>query len=37
VCARLAELDDLYDRADGILTEALDAPLTRAALGLAEA
>ena len=32
VCARLAELADLYERADTILTDALDAPLTRGAL-----
>ena len=32
VCARLAELADLYERADTILTEALEAPLTRSAL-----
>ena len=32
VCARLAELADLYGRADTILNDALDAPLTRSAL-----
>lgn len=32
VCARLAELAELYGRADTILTDALDAPLTRSAL-----
>ncbi len=32
VCARLAELAELYGRADTILTDALDAPLTRGAL-----
>lgn len=32
VCARLAELAGLYQRADAILNDALDAPLTRSAL-----
>lgn len=32
VCARLAELADLCERADVILTDALDAPLTRSVL-----
>ena len=34
VCARLAELADLYERADNILADALDAPLTRRAIWL---
>ena len=34
VCARLAELADLYERADTILADALDAPLTRRAIWL---
>ena len=34
VCARLAELAELYERADTILADALDAPLTRRAIWL---
>ncbi|TVR99988.1 MAG: hypothetical protein EA406_01650 [Rhodospirillales bacterium] len=36
VCARLAELIDLFARADTLLTHALTAPLARDALGLAQ-
>lgn len=32
VCARLAALAELYGRADTLLTDALDTPLTRQAL-----
>lgn len=36
VCGRLAELVELYDRADILLLDTLNTPLTRHALGLAE-
>lgn len=36
VCARIAELLDLFELADNLLSEALNAPLTREFLGLTE-
>lgn len=36
VCGRVAELIELYDRADILLLDTLNTPLTRDALGLAE-
>ena len=37
IAGRIAELIDLFDEADSILTRTLDDPLSREALGLADA